>query len=373
MRVGSSLRSNHRWVRKREEKRLPFFLTEPGKAVAVFFKPMYTWVSDVPMNGKLSNGLAPLTTSGNRIIDAVTGVPILLRGVNRSGLEYAGPDEQGFLSGAAISRSEIQNIVQGWRCNIIRLPFNQDFVLRGRNGRSGEEYQSALDQVIDWNSLFGAYTLLDLQWLDGDRIYGGDRNFVAPLPNVQSIELWTQLAQRYREEPAVLYDIFTEPHDRLNDDPYPLNREDGTTYPPGQRSVTMTEWQPWAQRLTGAIKTQNGDALVFISGINWGYDLRGMPMNLTNVVYSSHVYSNKGTNWLQAFGNLSQTAPVFVGEFGGVDTPADLEFGRSLVAFLNQHNIGWTAWGWYDQPFLVNRFAPTQFGALVRQQFVTSG
>jgi hypothetical protein len=142
------------------------------------------------MNGELSNGLAALGTSGNRIINLDRGEPILLRGVNRSGLEYAGPDEQGFLSGASLSRSEIEFIVKEWRCNIIRLPFNQDFVLRGRLGRSGEEYQKAIDQVIYWASLFGAYTLLDLQWLDADRVYGGDRNFVAPLPNIESLELF---------------------------------------------------------------------------------------------------------------------------------------------------------------------------------------
>ena len=51
-----------------------------------------------------------LTTSGNRIVDAATGRAVLLRGVNRSGLEYAWPDEDGFASGAGISRAEIEYI-----------------------------------------------------------------------------------------------------------------------------------------------------------------------------------------------------------------------------------------------------------------------
>jgi hypothetical protein len=170
----------------------------------------------------------------------------------------------------------------------------------------------------------------------------------------------------------VLYDIFTEPHDRLNDDPVPLNRDDGTTYPADQRSVTMIEWQPWAQKLTSAIRSENPDSLVFIPGINWGYDLRGMPMNLENVVYSSHVYSNKGTKWPDAFGDLSQTFPVFVGEFGGDDTQADLDFGRRLGNYMQQLGIGWTAWSWYDEPLLVSRYTATQFGGLVRQQLATT-
>ena len=49
------------------------------------------------MNGQLSNSLAPLGTSGNRIVNLTTGQQVLLRGVNRSGPEYCGPDDQGFL------------------------------------------------------------------------------------------------------------------------------------------------------------------------------------------------------------------------------------------------------------------------------------
>jgi hypothetical protein len=319
------------------------------------------------MNGQLSNGLPGLGTSSNRIVNPANGDPVILRGVNRSGLEYAGPDEQGFLSGASLSRSEIEFLVREWRCNIIRLPFNQDFVLRGRLGRPGEQYQQALDQVIYWASMFGAYTLLDLQWLDAERMYGGNRNFVAPLPNVESVELWRTLARRYASEPAVLYDVFNEPHDRLADDPYPLNKEDGTTYPPGQRRVTMKEWQPWARKLTQAIRGENPDALVFVGGTNWAYDLRGMPMDLENIVYSTHVYLNKGNEWPEAFGNLSKSVPVFAGEFGGYDTPEDLDFVQRLIRYMQELEIGWTAWSWSDSPFLVTRYATTPFGEVVRQ------
>ncbi len=316
----------------------------------------------------LSHNLPPLRTSGNRIINSVTGAPILLRGINRSGLEYSDPDEQGFLSGASISRAEIQFIVQGWRANIIRLPFNQDFVLHGRNGRTAEEYQQALDQVISWASMFGAYTLLDLQWLDAERIYGGDRNFVAPLPNMQSIELWTSLARRYKDEPAVLYDLFNEPHDRLSDDSHPLNKPDGITYPAAHMRVTMNEWQPWARALTQAIRSENPDALIFIGGTNWAYDLRGMPIDdLDNVVYSTHVYPNKGTDWDNVFGNLSESVPVFAGELGGTESPDELEYVRRLLDYLQQREIGYTAWSWFNQPYLVARYTPTRFGALVQQ------
>jgi endoglucanase len=321
------------------------------------------------MRGELSNGLPALTASANRIIRTDTGAPVLLRGVNRSGLEYSDPDEQGFLSGAEISRAEVRTIVKDWGANIIRLPFNQDWVLRGRGAWPGEAYREALDQVIRWASGSGAYTLLDLQWLDAERIYGGDRNFVAPLPNQQSIELWNVLATRYREEPAVLYDIFNEPHDRLPDDPYALNGAEGTTYPDDQYRVTMQEWRPWARKLIEAIRGVNPSALIFVAGTNWAYDLRGMPMDIPNLVYSTHVYPGKGNNWPEAFGNLAAEVPVFAGEWGG--DHKDLRWGRKLVRYFDSLNLGWTAWSWHNDPRLVRKFAPTSFGEIVHGSLTT--
>ena len=316
------------------------------------------------MNAQLSNGLPKLSTLENCIVEAGSVKPVLLRGVNRSGLEWAEPNEDGFCSAAGISRAEIEFIVTDWNCNIIRLPFNQDWALNGRRGHSAEDYLSNLDQVIDWASRVGAYALLDLHWLDADRPFGGNSNFVAPLPNLQSLEVWGLLASRYHDEPAVLYDVFNEPHNCLPDDPYPLIREDGTLYPMTHRRVTMAEWQPWALRLIDVIRSANPDAVVFVSGINWGYDLRGMPLDRPNLVYSTHVYRNKDITWADAFGKLAAHVPVFAAEWGGQEE--DQEWGRSLADYFDQLGMGWTAWSWSNEPFLVAGYVPTQFGEVVR-------
>jgi endoglucanase len=321
------------------------------------------------MYGELSSGLPRLSTYGNRIVLADTGDPILLRGVNCSGLEWSEPDEEGFCSAAGISRAEIAFMMKGWNCNIVRLPFNQDWALNGRGNCTSADYLCDLDRVVKWASQYGAYTLLDLQWLQADYPFGGGRNFVAPLPNLKSVDVWHLLANRYRDEPAVLYDIFNEPHDCLPDDPHPLMREDGSFYPATHRRVTMAEWQPWALRLIDVIRAVNPDALVFVCGVNWGYDLRGMPLDRSNVVYSTHVYRNKGANWAEAFGELAATVPVFAGEWGG--TTDDQEWGLKLADYFDSLGMGWTAWSWANEPRLVTRFAPTGFGEIVRARLAS--
>src|SRR5436305_3277981 len=113
----------------------------------------------------LSYGLPALTVQGNRIVNADSGAPVLLRGINRSGLEYSSPDGEGSLEKAAITEAEMDAIVIDWRANIVRLPFNQDWAL-SRPGYDAEPYLSALDSVIGMAARRGAYILLDLQWLD---------------------------------------------------------------------------------------------------------------------------------------------------------------------------------------------------------------
>lgn len=309
-------------------------------------------------------GLSPLTTAGNRIVQAATSEPILLRGVNRSGMEYSEPDEDGFASAAGISRHEIRYIVQRWRANIIRIPFNQDWVLNGRGRFSAEDYCADLDRIVTWAEDYGAYTLLDLQWLDADKPFGPNRQFVPPLPNPQTPEMWRLLARRYRERPSVLFDLFNEPHDRMPDDPYPLWRPDGTQYPATHYRVTAAEWHPWARLLINTIRDEHPDALIWVSGLNWGYDLRSYPLDVRDIVYSTHIYANKGSAWDASFGNLAWSVPVFAGEWGGAQN--ELDWGRRLARYMADRDMGWTAWSWADNPRVVTRYEPTPFGQIVR-------
>jgi aryl-phospho-beta-D-glucosidase BglC (GH1 family) len=272
--------------------------------------------------------LPALATRGNRIVRRETGEPVRLRGVNRSGLEY-GP------LGAGITEVQIDQIVNEWGSNIIRLPFNQDWALNGSLAFTAEQYLQSIDQVIAWTSARGAYTLLDLQWINTEVK-------IAPLPDFNSPQLWRALAHRYRDEPAVLYDLYNEPHD-----------------------TTAADWRYWATLLTDTIRAEHPEALIFVSGLDWGYDLRGVQIEARDVVYSTHVYPWKTQpRWDRAFGNLASEVPVFAGEWGGRND--HLDWGQWLIAYFNELDLGWTAWSWVDDPHLQYDGVPTPFGEIVK-------
>ncbi len=305
---------------------------------------------------------------------------MVLRGVNRSGLEYSTPRESGsFLTAAAMTQREIEEIVSGWGCNIVRLPFNQDWVLRGCRGHSAEAYrQRPLDQAIEWIASCGAYALLDLQWISAETAYGyltdGSPNYVAPLPNPDTIDAWWILAHRYLDEPAVVFDLFNEPHDRLADDPHPLWRIDvnGAMREADEYRVGPDHWTPWAKKLIDVIHAAHPRALLWVSGVNWGYDLRGVRINGPNVVYSAHVYPGRPYwEWHDRFGFAGLDTPLFIGEWGGGD--GDVEWGARLLSFVQGRCCGWTAWSWSDRPHLVRNaqageYTATPFGEFVRSE-----
>lgn len=333
------------------------------------------------MNGDLSHGLKRLATAGNQIVERDGGSPVLLKGVNRSGLEYSS-GSGGTLVAAGLTEVQLRHIITHWQANVIRLPFNQDWALNGCNGQSAEAYLTAIDQVIDWAASLGAYTLLDLQWLDATTPYGylsdGSANFVAPLPNRKTLEMWPILASRYRDEPAVLFDLFNEPHNRLENDENPLCliASTGEPYDSDKSEVRAEEWLPWATKLVGVIRAVHPTSLIWVAGVDWAYDLRGVELEEPGIVYSAHVYPNRlRWHWRSRFGYVGADRPLFLGEWGGGS--GDLEWAERLLAFIADKSCGWTAWSWADHPRLVENaqrgdHTPTLFGALVKRALVTA-
>lgn len=288
----------------------------------------------------LSAELGTLIVRGRTIVGPAG--PVRLVGVNRSGLEYAHPARGApgntFLAGAAITRDDVREACEGWGASLVRLPFSQERALEGAHGASAEEYLAALDQVIAWAASFGAYTLLDLQWLD-------DARGNAALPDARTPALWRRLAARYRDEPAVLFDLFNEPHP-----------------PAGQEA----SWHEAARALCAAVRSVHPDALIVVSGLDWGYDLSSMPLCddrgrvIPGLVYGTHIYPKKGADraaWRAAFGAFAERAPVLAAEWGLDDEderrwPEQIGWGEALADYFDELAMGWAAWSWVDRPRL---------------------
>src|SRR5690348_6925230 len=92
------------------------------------------------VEGGQPTGLAPLSVQGNQLLAG--GKPIQLRGVNRSGSEYACLHGWGIFDGRADPSSV--HAIASWHTNVVRLPLNEDCWLDINsvpNQYSGANYQ----------------------------------------------------------------------------------------------------------------------------------------------------------------------------------------------------------------------------------------
>jgi Fe-S-cluster formation regulator IscX/YfhJ len=127
--------------------------------------------------------------------------------------------------------------------------------------------------------------------------------------------------------------------------------------------ITWQEWRPVAERLTDLVHSINPDAVTFVSGVDWAHDISGVlqdPVRRPNVVYEVHAYPENqrisGTNWQNSVVQLALRYPVFIGEWGYVETsqaatlaPADRfliggadSYAQPLLALADRLQLGWT-------------------------------
>ena len=101
---------------------------------------------------------------GNELVDSA-GRPVRLRGVNRSGAEYACAQGWGIFDGPSDSPSV--SAIASWRTNVVRLPLNETCWL-GINGvtpaYAGANYQQAIADYVARLNRAGLVVIVDLHW-----------------------------------------------------------------------------------------------------------------------------------------------------------------------------------------------------------------
>lgn len=153
----------------------------------------------------------------------------------------------------------------------------------------------------------------------------------------QAKAFFTEMAQRYKGNPAVLYEICNEPNG----------------------SVTwQDDVKPYAEELISAIRAIDEKAVILIGSSTWSQDLHLVaqsPIAATNIMYTCHFYAGTHTNWLRSriADALAQNIPIFITEWGTSDASGSggvyLEESARWLEFLNTNRISWANWSYCDK------------------------
>lgn len=286
-----------------------------------------------------SAGTPGMTTRGNRIL-ASGGQQFIPHGLNKNSLESSS-------TGWYLAGSQFEGM-RTWGANTVRVQLGQQFWLTD-SCRYDPTYATRVDDVVNKITARGMVALLDLHWSTK-----GTPCAVAPgqhmMPDTMSLTFWQQVAARYKNNPLVAFDLYNEPY--------------GITPDVWRDGGSMGTWQAVGmQQLYDAVRATGATNLVFVSGIQYAYDIRAAitnPLDGYGIVYAPHIYCLPCNGALPIDIDLvippvATTYPVVVTEFGTDD--ASGTYNANLIDWAERRDIGWLAYTWAASD-------PTQFALL---------
>ena len=284
-----------------------------------------------------------LRVSGNRLVDG-RGHKISLRGVNRSGAEYAcvSAPGLGLWTFAGPTDEAAIAAMTAWRINAVRIPLNEDCWL-GINGAprgyTSAMYRAAVADYVAGLHQAGLYVVLDLHWnAPGTEMATGQQE-MADLDH--SPAFWSSVAQAFKDDPFVVFDLYNEPRDIS----WRCWR-DGCRLPDGWRTAGM-------QRLVETVRATGARQPIIVSGINWSTDLSSWlkyrPRDPANRLMAGiHVFDfsfcGSAACWSDKVAAVARVVPVVVAEVG--QRQCDSDFVGRFADWADARGISYLGWSW---------------------------
>lgn len=170
--------------------------------------------------------------------------------------------------------------------------------------------------IIDWHILS-----------DGDPLTNADKGK----------EFLKKTAERYKDSPAVIYEICNEPNGNVS---------------------WSGNVKPYAENIIPAIRAIDPDAVILVGSPQWSQNVNEAaddPLGFENIMYTCHFYAGTHGQWLRDRIDyaLSKGAPIFISEWGTSSADGNggvfINESREWLDFLNQRGISWANWSLCDK------------------------
>jgi hypothetical protein len=313
-----------------------------------------------------------LHVDGRRLLRA-DGSEIWLQGVSVDSLQWTNTGDA--------TVATVATAIEVWKANVIRLPMIETrwFGTDKDQGDGGVAYRQVIDQAVRTASSRGAYLIIDLH------------RFGAPKD--AHVAFWKACAEAYKDNPAVIFELFNEAHDISwevwkHGGPVGGGKRTDPTVLAENAEPAVPEHSPGMQALVDAVRGTGARNLILAGGLDWSYDLTGITKGYAlddphgnGVAYVTHVYPWK-SGWQEKFIDASATYPVVMTEVGCDRTRYDFipperfenpyTWAPDMIACIQKNRIHWTAFSFHPRcgpPLLADQrdFGPTPFwGGFVR-------
>ena len=322
--------------------------------------PPTTAPTTSPTTTPPAGGAAPaLKVSGKSLVTSA-GKTYRLLGVNRSSAEFACVQGKvGVFDGADPDQATV-DAMKAWNIHAVRIPINEQCWLGTYGTPSGATYQQAVKNYAALLVANGINPIIDLHWTYGSYSGGGNGNCTdvnatcqKPMPDAQyAPQLWTSVANAFKGNDAVLFDLFNEPWPD-NADGYASAANEWKCWRDGGTCGGITYQVAGMQSLVNAVRATGATNVIMLGGLAWSNDLTQWlaykPTDSTgNLMAAFHVYNfNSCSNtscWDSQIAPVAAQVPVVAGEIGQNSCAHD--FIDQVMAWADAHAIGYLAWTW---------------------------
>jgi hypothetical protein len=278
--------------------------------------------------------------------------------------------------------------IASWHMNLIRVPLNEDCWL-GINGVEvgGGTYQAAIAHEVELAHQAGLYVILDLHWSAPGAQRAVSQN---PAPDEDhSPSFWDEVANAYKDDPAVIFDLYNEPYDYWGTSSNPwAGWRDGdvqTQYVTAGTSYTVhASWRTaGTQQLVDVIRARGATNPILVNGLDWANDDSGWLAHAPGdparqLIAGAHIYGGQGCSttpcWNNVYGAIESRYPVLIGETGDL-AAGPAQFLPGLLRYADAHHWSYAVWTWNPwqnpQNILISNWSGTPTtgeGAVVRSE-----
>lgn len=280
-----------------------------------------------------------LRIQGTKVMNA-KGKEVWLRGVNTACLEWTSDGEGHVVESIRVATQE-------WKCNVIRLPMSQDrwYGFGPEQSDFGKSYRALVNQCVEEASKNGAYIILDLHWNNANE--WGKNIGQHHMPDENSEEFWIDVSRRYANHPAVLFNLYNEPHS-ISWDVWKNGGMIDEKTGPGARQGPFKPVKyrtPGMQSLVNTIRKNGARNVIVVGGLDWSYDMSGFLNGYTlndpsgnGILYDCHTYPFKGDTlkqWQDKMLAVEGKIPFMIGEFGqNLPKPGETETMNPAMEWL---------------------------------------
>ncbi len=349
-----------------------FFLTI---AATIFFATAATFTAGCQSPAPTEMPLA-LKVVGTQVLNS-RNQPVRFHGVDAASMEFTSNGDGHILETVNVA-------IRDWHVNIIRLPLTQDrwFGKAPEQTDGGKAYRELVHEIVTECATQNCYIILDLHWSDCNE--WGKNIGQHSMPDLNSIAFWKDFAPVYANNPAVLFDLYNEPHD-VSWDVW-LNGGE-ILDKPNRRDMVAKKYQCVGMRaMLDTVRATGAKNVVIAGGLDWAYDFSGIldgrqltDPNGNGVIYANHCYDNKHESvqtWIANMERATAKFPVIISEFGGYSGPSKMvpadNWLLHVLQAIQDHQWSYVAWDLHPHagPRLIAdwNYTPTpRFGVFVKQ------